>query len=72
VSVDEEAAKRRYREFIDLMPLTLAIAGLAPSEGQRNFTSAQMEARGQVLANAFKVARQTVRDCIRGGAPSSP
>ena len=25
---DEETLKRRYREFLDLMPLTTAIAGL--------------------------------------------
>lgn len=67
MTVDEEAAKRRYREFVELMPLTVAIAGLQPAEGQRSFTTEQMEVRAQVLANAFKLARQTARDCIRGG-----
>ena len=65
MSNDEEALKRRYREFIDLMPLTLAIAGLSQSEGQRNFTTEQMELRAQTVGNAFKVARQTVRDAIK-------
>ncbi len=61
-----EEIKRRYKEFLDLLPVTLAIAGLPPSEGQRYFTSEQMELRGQVLANAFKVAQDVVRDAVKG------
>lgn len=64
-TADDEARKRRYREFLDLLPLTTVIAGLGPNTGARSFTPDQMEARGQVLASAFKVARQTVRDVIR-------
>lgn len=65
MSVDEEALKRKYREFLDLMPLTLAIAGLPVSEGGRMYTSEQMQNRAQVLGNAFKLARQTVRESIK-------
>ena len=65
MSTDEEAIKRRYREFLDLMPLTVAIAGLPDSSGGRSFTTEQMEARAQVMANAFKLARQTVREVIK-------
>ncbi len=61
-----EEMKRRYKEFLDLIPITLAIAGLPPSEGQRYFTSEQLELRGQVLVNAFKVARNVVRDAVKG------
>ena len=61
MSADEEAVKRRYREFLDLIPLTIAIAGLPSSEGNRNYTTAQMQARAQVLNNALRLARQTVR-----------
>ena len=35
VSTDEEALKRRYREFLDLLPLTMAIAGLPTSDSSR-------------------------------------
>lgn len=63
---DEEAVKRRYREFLDLLPVTTAIAGLPSSEGNRNFTTEQMEARAQVLVNAFKLARQVAREAIKG------
>jgi hypothetical protein len=65
MSSDDEALKRRYREFLDLMPLTAAIAGLAVSDGGRNYTSEQMQTRAQVLLNAFKLARQTVRDALK-------
>jgi hypothetical protein len=65
-SADEEALKRRYREFIDLLPLTIEIAGLAVNSSQRSFTAEQMDARAQVLGQAFKLARQVVRDAIKG------
>ncbi len=65
MSTDDEALKRRYREFLDLMPLTLAIAGLSQAEGQRNFTTEQMSQRAQTLVNAFRQARLTAREAVR-------
>jgi hypothetical protein len=65
MSADEDALKRRYREFLDLLPLTIAVAGLPQNTSSRSLTVEQMEARAQGLANAFKLARQTVRDAIR-------
>ncbi len=62
---EEEALKRRYKEFLDLLPLTIAIAGLPDNPGPRSFTSDQMEARAQVLQSAFKIARQAVRDAVK-------
>ena len=66
MSTDDEALKRRYREFLDLMPLTIAIAGLPPSEGPWNYSAEQMEIRTHTLATAFKLARQAARDAISG------
>jgi hypothetical protein len=66
MSTDDDALKRRYREFMDLLPLTLALAGLSINEGTRHFTSEQLELRSQAIGNAFKYARQTVRDAIKG------
>jgi hypothetical protein len=68
MSADEDAMKRRYKEFIDLLPLTTAIAGLPDNPGPRSYTVEQMEARAQVLSNAFKLAKQAVRDIVRGGS----
>jgi hypothetical protein len=64
-SSEEESIKRRYREFMDLMPLTLAIAGLPENNTNRSLTTEQMENRAQSLQNAFKLARQTIRDVLK-------
>ncbi len=64
-TVDDDALKRRYKEFLDLMPLTLALAGLATAEPKSNFTTEQIQYRSQVVLNAFKVARQAVREAIK-------
>ena len=65
-TTDEEQLKRRYREFLDLMPLTIELAGLPLNNGQRSFTPDQLEARAQIMMNAFKAARQMARDVIKG------
>lgn len=65
-SVDEETLKRRYREFMDLLPLTIQLAGLTPNTGPRALTPEQMEARATTLVNAYKVAKQTIRDVLKG------
>ncbi len=64
MSAEEDALKRRYREFLDLMPLTVAIAGLAANEGLRSFSVEQLEARAQVMVTSFKLARIAVREAI--------
>ena len=65
MSNDDEALKRRYREFLDLLPLTVAIAGLSSNTSNRSLTTEQMEARAQTLGSAFKLARQMARDSIK-------
>jgi hypothetical protein len=62
---DEDSLKRRYKEFLDLLPLSIAIAGLTENAGPRSLTTDQMEARAQVLTSAFKIARKTVRGVIK-------
>lgn len=64
-AADDDALKRRYKEFLDLMPLTLALAGLPQAESKSSFTSDQIQFRAQVVQNAFKIARQTVREAIK-------
>ena len=67
MSTDDDAIKRRYREYLDLLPLTIAIAGLPVNSSNRNMTTEQMELRAQNLATAFKLARQTVREAVKAG-----
>jgi len=61
---NSDAAKRRYREFIDLLPMAVVIAGLPENTGARSYSEDQMIARAQVLVSAFKIARQSVREIV--------
>jgi hypothetical protein len=67
MAVDEETLKRRYREFLDLLPLTTVIAGLPPSGGAVNFNPDQMEVRTHTLLSAFKLAKGLVREVLTAG-----
>ena len=60
-----EEIKRRYREFLDLMPLTLALAGLPRSESGRYYTEEQIETRTFAVKAAWRMARQTARECVQ-------
>ena len=57
--------QRRYREFLDLLPLTINLAGLPTSEGTRNYSEDQIEARMFTIKHAYRAARQLARDCIQ-------
>ncbi len=56
--------QRRYREFLDLMPLTLSLAGLPTSDIGKYFSEEQMEGRSFVMKHAYKAARSIVREAI--------
>lgn len=60
---DPAVQQRRYREFLDLMPLTLALAGLPRSEG-KYYSEEQMETRLFTLRHAFKAARSLAREVV--------
>ena len=66
MALDEETVRRRYREFLELLPLTINIAGLPHSESPFNFSADQMEVRIQTLATAFKLAKQLAREAVTG------
>ena len=55
---------RRYREFLDLLPLTLALAGLPTSESGRYYTEEQIETRVFAIKHAYKAAKSLVRDAV--------
>ena len=56
--------QRRYREFLDLMPLMISLAGLPTSDVGKYFTEEQMETRVFTLRHAYKMARQFAREQI--------
>jgi hypothetical protein len=48
-----------------LLPLTIALAGLPPSEG-RLFGEDQIEGRGITVKVAYRVARNVAKECLGG------
>ena len=61
---DSDKINKRYREFVDLLPLTLALAGLPPSESGRYYNEEQMETRMFTLRHAYKAAKTFARESI--------
>lgn len=68
---DPSDVQRKYREFLDLLPLTLALAGLPHSDHGRYFTADQIESRMFTIKHAWKAARQIARECIQPSSPAS-
>jgi hypothetical protein len=57
--------QQKYRQFLDLLPLTISLAGLPVSEG-RLFSEEQIEARAITMRAAYRVARAVAKDCLSG------
>jgi hypothetical protein len=57
--------QQKYRQFLDLMPITISLAGLPVSE-TRLFGEEQIEARAITMRLAYKVARNLARECLGG------
>lgn len=64
-TADDAALQQKYRQFLDLMPLTLSLAGLPQSEGKL-FGSDQIEARAITVRQAYRVAREVAKECLGG------
>lgn len=62
---DMNEQQRRYKEFMDLVPLTLALAGLPESESGKYYTEEQIETRLFAIRHAYKVARNLVREVVQ-------
>jgi hypothetical protein len=55
----------KVREFMSLLPLTLAVAGLPQAEPGKHFNEGQMEARATTLRAAYKIARQIILEVAK-------
>jgi hypothetical protein len=55
-----ERQQQKAKEFMSLLPLTLAIAGLPECEPGKHFAESQLEARATSIRTAYKVARQLI------------
>ena len=61
---DPQEVQRRYKEFLDLLPLTLELAGLPRSDVGKYYSEEQMETRMFVLRHAYKAARGFAREVV--------
>ena len=57
--------QQKVQEFLRLLPLTLAVAGLPEAESGRHLNEGQMEARATSIRTAYKVARQIILDVAK-------
>jgi hypothetical protein len=57
--------QQKYRQFLDLLPLTISLAGLPASE-TRLYSEEQIEARAITMKAAYRVARTTAKECLGG------
>ena len=60
-----ERQQQKAKEFMSLLPLTMALAGLPMCEPGRFYTEGQMEARATSIRAAYKVARQIIMEVAK-------
>ena len=60
--ITPEVRQQRMKEFVSMLPLTLELAGLPKCAPGTLFNDGQMEVRVTVVRNAYKLARQLVKD----------
>jgi len=68
MSTAPESADRqqqKVREFMSLLPLTLAVAGLADAPPGTHLSEGQMDSRAMTVKTAYKIARQIILDVAR-------
>lgn len=64
--VTPEMKQARMKDFIQLLPLTMELAGLPKCHPDRLFTADQIEARITSLKIAYKSAKQLMREVAEG------
>ena len=62
---DVAQAQQRYLQFVQLLPLTIEIAGLSHTDAGKYLTEDQMELRVQALRKAYKHARKLAKEAIQ-------
>lgn len=64
-SESPDRQQQKVKEFMSLLPLTLAVAGLPEAEPGKHFTEGQLEARATSIKMAYKIARQIVLEVAK-------
>jgi hypothetical protein len=62
---DPKLAEQKAREFMSLLPLTLAVAGLPHANPGTYLNEGQMEARATAIRSAYKISRQILQDVVK-------
>jgi hypothetical protein len=60
-----EHRQLKAKEFMGLLPLTLAVAGLPTAQPGQHFSESQLEARATTIRTAYKIARQIIQDIVK-------
>jgi hypothetical protein len=55
----------KFQEFMRLLPLTLAVAGLPEAGEGKYFSEGQMDNRSATIKLAYKVARAIIQDIVK-------
>lgn len=58
-------SQHKYQEFLDLLPLTIALAGLPTSEHGKYYGEEQIEARIFTIRHAYRAARSVAREAAK-------
>jgi len=65
MSPEVERQQVKAKEFMSLLPLTVAIAGLPECETGKHYSESQLEARATTIRIAYKIARQIIMDVAK-------
>jgi hypothetical protein len=66
---DPQPNVQRLQQFLQLLPVTLEIAGLPHGEIGKYYNDDQMELRAQAIKKAFRHARNLSRDVAAEQSP---
>ena len=64
-SSSHDRQRQKINEFMQMLPLTLAIAGLPHAEHGKYFTDGQLEIRANAIRAAYKHARQLLIEVVK-------
>lgn len=65
MSPEVERQQQKAKEFMSLLPLTMALSGLPIAEPGRFFNEGQLEARATAVRAAYKAARQLIMELTK-------
>jgi hypothetical protein len=64
--------QQEMRNFLSMLPLTIEIAGLPPTEPGRYLNEGQMEVRAANLKTAYKTAKKLLREVAKEAVQPTP